>query len=59
MRQTRRLSAIVAADVAGYSRLIEVDEEGTLNRLRSIRAEVVDSKIVEHRGRIAKTIECG
>jgi hypothetical protein len=55
MSQTRRLAAILAADVAGYSRLIGVDEEGTLNRLRSIRAEIIDPKITEHRGRIAKT----
>jgi TolB-like protein/class 3 adenylate cyclase len=55
MSQTRRLAAILAADVAGYSRLIGADEEGTLNRLRSIRAEVIDPKIAEHRGRIVKT----
>jgi class 3 adenylate cyclase len=55
MTQTRRLAAILAADVAGYSRLIGVDEEGTLNRLRSIRAEIIDPKITEHRGRIVKT----
>jgi adenylate cyclase len=55
MTQTRRLAAILAADVAGYSRLIGIDEEGTLNRLRSIRAEVIDPKITEHRGRIVKT----
>jgi adenylate cyclase len=55
MTQTRRLAAILAADMAGYSRLIETDEEGTLNRLRSIRAELLDPKIAEHRGRIVKT----
>src|SRR5215472_13112734 len=55
MTATRRLTAILAADVAGYSRLIGADEEGTLIRLRSIRAEVVDPKITEHRGRIVKT----
>jgi TolB-like protein/class 3 adenylate cyclase len=55
MIQTRRLAAILAADVAGYSRLIGADEEGTLNRLRSIRVEVIDPKITEHRGRIVKT----
>jgi class 3 adenylate cyclase len=55
MTQTRRLAAILAADVAGYSRLIGDDEEGTLNRLRSIRAEVIDPKITENRGRIVKT----
>jgi adenylate cyclase len=55
MSQTRRLAAILAADVAGYSRLIGADEEGTLNRLRSIRADVIDPKISENRGRIVKT----
>ena len=57
MSQTRRLAAILAADVAGYSRLIGVDEEGTLNRLRGIRADVIDSKISEHRGRVVKLPE--
>jgi class 3 adenylate cyclase len=55
MTATRRLAAILAADVVGYSRLIGADEEGTLNRLRSIRADVIDPKITEHRGRIVKT----
>src|SRR5580692_12584149 len=55
MTATRRLAAILAADVAGYSRLIGADEEGTLSRLRSIRADVIDPKITEHRGRIVKT----
>src|SRR6266478_3653749 len=55
MTVTRRLAAILAADVAGYSRLIGADEEGTLNRLRSIRAEVVDPKIATHHGRLVKT----
>jgi adenylate cyclase len=55
MTATRRLAAILAADVAGYSRLMGADEEGTLNRLRSIRADVIDPKITEHRGRIVKT----
>jgi hypothetical protein len=55
MSQTRRLAAILAADIAGYSRLIGANEEGTLERLRSIRAEVIDRKITEHRGRIVKT----
>jgi class 3 adenylate cyclase len=51
MSQTRRLAAILAADVAGYSRLIGADEEGTLNRLRSIRVDIIDPKINENRGR--------
>src|SRR5947209_13252440 len=55
MSQTRRLAAILAADVAGYSRLIGADEEGSLNQLRAIRADVIDPKITEHRGRIVKT----
>jgi adenylate cyclase len=55
MSQTRRLAAILAADVVGYSRLIGIDEEGTLNRLSSIRADLIDPKITENRGRIVKT----
>ena len=55
MTQTRRLAAILATDVAGYSRLIGADEEGTLNRLRAIRVDVIDPKISERRGRIVKT----
>jgi adenylate cyclase len=55
MNQTRRLAAILTADVAGYSRLIGADEEGTLDRLKSIRAEVVDPSIAQYRGRIVKT----
>ncbi len=55
MNPTRRLAAILAADVAGYSRLIGADEQGTLNKLRSIRAEVLDPKINEHHGRLVKT----
>ena len=55
MTQTRRLAAILAADVAGYSRLIGDDEVGTLDRLRSIRTDVIDPKIIKHRGRIVKT----
>jgi TolB-like protein len=54
-RVERRLAAILAADVAGYSRLIEADEEGTLCRLKALRAEIVDPKIAGHRGRIVKT----
>jgi adenylate cyclase len=54
-RVERRLAAILAADVAGYSRLIEADEEGTLGRLKALRAELVDPKIAEHKGRIVKT----
>ena len=55
MSQTRRLAAILAADVAGYSRLIGADEGGTLERLRTLRRELLDPKIAEHRGRLVKT----
>jgi adenylate cyclase len=54
-RPERRLAAILAADVAGYSRLIGVDEEGTLGRFKAIRANLFDGKIAEHRGRIVMT----
>ena len=54
MSQTRR-PAILAADVAGYSRLMGVDEEGALARLKALRRELADPKIKEHRGRIVKT----
>src|SRR5712691_213876 len=54
-RVERRLAAILATDVVGYSRLMGVDEEGTLAALRAIRREVEDPKIKEHRGRIVKT----
>jgi adenylate cyclase len=55
MPATRRLAAILAADVAGYSRLMGADEEGTLDRLKMLRRELADPKIKEHRGRIVKT----
>ncbi len=51
----RRLAAIVAADVAGYSRLIGVDEEGTIAALRTHRQEVFDPKLAQYNGRIANT----
>jgi adenylate cyclase len=54
-RVERRLTAILAADVVGYSRLMGADEEGTLAALKAIRRELVDPRIVEHRGRIVKT----
>ena len=54
-RVQRRLAAILAADVAGYSRLMGVDEEGTLAALKELRRELADPKIKEHRGRIVKT----
>src|SRR5206468_4635849 len=54
-RVERRLAAILAADVAGYSRLMGQDEAGTLARLRTHRREFIDPKIAEHKGRIVKT----
>jgi TolB-like protein/class 3 adenylate cyclase len=54
-RVERRLAAILAVDVAGYSRLMGADEEGTLAALRRVRRELGDPKIAEHRGRIVKT----
>jgi class 3 adenylate cyclase len=55
MASTRRLAAILAADVAGYSRLMGADEEGTHERLKAHRRELVDTKVSEHSGRIVKT----
>jgi TolB-like protein/class 3 adenylate cyclase len=54
-RVERRLTAILAADVTGYSRLMGADEEGTLAQLKAHRRELVDPKIAQHRGRIVKT----
>ena len=54
-RVQRRLAAILAADVVGYSRLMEADEEGTLARMQKLRADVIDPKISEYGGRIFKT----
>src|SRR6202022_483156 len=55
MTQVRRLAAILAADVAGCSRLMGADEEGTHERLKTLRHELVDPKIAEHHGRIVNT----
>jgi adenylate cyclase len=54
-RVERRLVAVLAADVAGYSRLMGTDEEGTLARLKAVRKALVDPTIASHRGRIVKT----
>ena len=54
-RTERRLAAILAADVAGYSRLIGADEEGTLGALRGLRRELIDPCIADHKGRVVKT----
>ena len=50
----RRLSAILAADVVGYSRLMGANEAGTLDALKALRSELIDAKIAEHQGRIVK-----
>jgi adenylate cyclase len=51
----RKLTAILAADIAGYSRLVGLDEEGTLARLKALRRELIDPAVEAHRGRIVKT----
>src|SRR6266568_3372793 len=55
MSEPRKLAAILAADVAGYSRLTGADEEGTLKRLRKVRRELINPAVALHRGRIVKT----
>src|SRR5579883_2780123 len=55
-RAERRLAAVLAADVVGYSRLMGRDEEGTLARLAALRRDLVDPRIAEHRGRIFKAL---
>jgi adenylate cyclase len=55
MSTTRRLAAILAADVAGYSRLMAAEEVGTLAALKACRREVIDPQIATHNGRIVKT----
>src|SRR5271163_873749 len=54
MPPVRRLTAILAADVAGYSRLMGADEEGTHERLKAHLSELVNPKVTEHRGRVVK-----
>jgi adenylate cyclase len=54
-RVERRLAAVLAADVAGYSRLMGADEVGTLTALKTLRRELVDPVIADHKGRIVKT----
>ena len=58
-RVERRLAAILAADVAGYSRLMGADEEGTHAALKAYRREIIDPKIAEHRGRIVRIVGDG
>ncbi len=55
----RRLAAILAADVVGYSRLMGADEEGTLTALKTHRSEFIDPKIAAHHGRVVKLIGDG
>ncbi len=55
MTAIRRLAAILAADVVGYSRLIGDDEDGTLARLKAVRAERIEPRIAERHGRFVKT----
>ena len=59
MNAVRRLAAIMATDVVGYSRMMGADEEGTLVRLKSLRRRLIDPKIAEHSGRIVKTMGDG
>ena len=55
----RRLAAILATDVVGYTRLIRADEEGTIAALKSLRADLIDPKIAAHHGRIVKLMGDG
>ena len=55
----RRLAAILAADVVAYSRLIRADEEGTIEALNALRADLIDPKIAQHQGRIVKLMGDG
>ena len=54
MSETRKLVAILAADIAGYSRLVGADEDRTLARLRGLRSDLIDSAISVHHGRVVK-----
>src|SRR5262245_3362890 len=53
-RETRRLLAVLAADVVGYTRLMQVEEDATHRRMRQLRSEVIDPRIAQHRGRVVK-----
>ena len=54
-RVQRRLTAVLAADVVGYSRLMELDEEGTLHQLKALRHELIDTAIAHNHGRLVST----
>ncbi len=58
-RAERRLAAIMAADIVGYSRLIEADEAATLAAIKALRAELIDPLLAEHKGRIVKLMGDG
>jgi class 3 adenylate cyclase len=58
-RAERRLAAIMAADIVGYSKLVERDEAGTLDAIRSLRREAIDPLLAEHHGRIVKLMGDG
>ncbi|HJY48902.1 MAG TPA: adenylate/guanylate cyclase domain-containing protein, partial [Stellaceae bacterium] len=58
-RVEHRFAVILCADVVGYSRLMGIDEEGTLTALRAVRQDLVDPNIAEHRGRIVRTMGDG
>src|SRR5277367_3171110 len=58
-RLQRRLAAILSADVVGYSRLMGIDEAGTLSRLNALRRELIDPTIAAHSGRIVKLMGDG
>ena len=58
-KATRKLAAILATDVVGYARLIRADEEGTLDRLKALRADLIDPKVTEHHGRVVKLMGDG
>ena len=55
----RRLAAIMAADVVGYSRLIRTDEDGTLAALKALRADLIGPRIADHHGRVVKLMGDG
>ena len=59
MSETRKLAAILAADVVGYSRLAGADEDRTLSRLRGLRSDLIDPTIAVHHGRVVKRTEHG
>ena len=58
-RTERKLAAILAADVVGYSRLVGDDEAGTIARLRALRQDLIEPLIAEHRGRVVKLMGDG